>query len=405
MKKWTGGRIRIAGMLIAFLAACTSGESGGNRGTGENGIPHTCPMHPQVVQQGPGTCPICHMDLVPLAQEGSGQEIVLSPRQMMLGNIEVGMAQYGETGEGIYLAGTLKANEELAKVISSRAGGRIEKLYVKESGQYISKGQPLYELYSEQLLTLQKEYLLTLEQYRELGNTNSRYASFAEAAEKKLLLYGMTQKQVDVLAEAGVVSPNVRFHAPVSGVAAEILAAEGQYVSEGSTLYRIEGLERLWVEAALYPGEADIPLTGSIVQVLVNGFENEPMPGKVIFLSPEYQQNSRIITLRAEIENPGQRFSPGMQANVILEKGSGQALALPSNAIIRGEKGAHVWIKTGEGTFSPRMVKTGVETFRRTVITEGLQAGDSVVFSGAYLLYGELMLKKGTDPMMAGETE
>ncbi|HYH54975.1 MAG TPA: efflux RND transporter periplasmic adaptor subunit, partial [Anseongella sp.] len=243
-------KIMAYGLVLALMTACVSGNRGGGA---DPALSYTCPMHPQVVQEGLGICPICFMDLVPVARSGSEQEIMLSRRQMELGNIRVGVAGYGETKSGIYLAGVLKANEELREIVSSRTGGRIERLHVKESGQHISKGRKLYELYSEDLLTLQKEYLLALQQDRELGHKNSRYASLAEAAEKKLLLYGMTQEQVDDLVQTGQLSPSVTFLAPAGGVVTEVLAAEGQYISEGAPLYSLEGLGRLWVDAAVYP--------------------------------------------------------------------------------------------------------------------------------------------------------
>ncbi|QEC54229.1 efflux RND transporter periplasmic adaptor subunit [Anseongella ginsenosidimutans] len=362
-------------------------------------------MHPQIVQESFGTCPICGMDLVPVNQAGAEQEIMLSNRQIALANIRVEPLSPGNLGNNTFVTGKLAADQELIDVVSSRVPGRIEKLYIKETGRQISKGQPLYEMYSEELLTLQNEYLLTLEQYRQLGDTDKRYASFMEAARKKLLLYGMTADQVKRLGETKARSALVTFGSPVSGIVTEIAAAEGQYVAEGSILYRIEGLDRLWVEAELYPREAALVKEGDQVRVIVAGYEHEPLSGKVVFLNPEYRTGTQILTLRAQIANPGKRFLPGMQASVVLSNNTRTVLALPVDAVVRGEHGAHVWVKAGEGTFTPRMVKTGMETFDRVEILEGLQEGDSVVTSGAYLLYGELVLKKGIEPATAHRYE
>lgn len=383
----------IYGLLLITLAACTPGEK-----KTAAPVTYTCPMHPQIVQEGPGTCPICFMDLVPVAQAGNQQEIVLSERQMALAGIRVAPLSSGNLGSSTVLTGKLAADQELVKVISSRVPGRIEKLYVKETGVRISKGQPLYGIYSEELMTLQKEYLLALKQYNELGNRNERYASFMEAAKKKLLLYGMTEAQVNRLGETEVLSPSVTFVAPASGIVTEIAAAEGSYVTEGSALYRVEGLGILWAEAELYPGEASLVRQGDSVRVIVYGFENQPAAGKVVFMNPEYRPGTGIITLRAQIDNPEGAFAPGMQAGIVLGGSGMKALALPADAVVRGGKGSHVWVKTGERTFMPRIVKTGLETFDKVEITEGLQEGDPVVISGAYLLYSELVLKKGMEP-------
>lgn len=382
------------------MTACGPAKEVENSGSGQM---HTCPMHPQIVQDGPGSCPICGMDLVPAGQSGSEQEIMLSERQVKLAGIEVDSVRAGGIGGNTFLTGRLKADQELVHTAGSRVPGRIERLYIKETGKPVSKGQSLYTIYSEQLLSLQKEYLLAREQYLQLGKDQDRYASFMEAAKKKLLLYGMTASQITDLTESKTFSPSVTFLSPASGVVTEITVSEGQYVAEGSRLYTIGGLSRLWAEAELYPSEASRIKQGEQVQVIVGGFENEPIRGKVVFLAPQYRAGTQILTLRAAIPNPGGALIPGMQARLVLSEDSAQALVLPSGAVIREEKGSHVWIKTGEGTFAPRKVKTGMESFDKIAITDGLREGDLVVTSGAYLLYSELILKKGQQPMAAME--
>lgn len=360
-------------------------------------------MHPQIVQDGPGSCPICGMDLVPAGQNGNEPEIMLSERQIKLAGIEVDSVRAGGIGGNTFLTGRLTADQELVHSAGSRVPGRIERLYIKETGQPVSKGQPLYTIYSERLLSLQKEYMLAREQYLQLGERQDRYASFMEAAKKKLLLYGMTASQIADLAESETFSPSVTFLSPASGVVTEIAVSEGQYVAEGSRLYTIGGLSRLWAEAELYPSEASRIKQGEQVQVIVNGFENEPLSGKIVFLAPQYRAGTQILTLRVVIPNPEGRLVPGMQASVVFGEDSTQALVLPTGAVIREEKGSHVWIKTGEGRFAPRMVKTGLESFDKIAITDGLREGDMVVTSGAYLLYSESILKKGQQPMAAME--
>jgi membrane fusion protein, copper/silver efflux system len=275
--------------------------------------------------------------------------------------------------------------------------GRIEKLYFKEVGQRIMQGQALYEMYSEPLLTLQQEYLLALRQWEELKE--QRYESFLNASEKKLTLFGMTQQQVRQLAQRKKTDSRMTFLAPASGVIAKIDATEGQYVSEGSALYRIEKLDQVWAEAELYPGETALVKTGDVVKVQINGFENMFVEGKVSFLSPQYQQGSQIITMRVVVNNPQHEFLPGMHVTVILSHSQKKVIALPVDAVIRDAKGSHVWILEKDGAFKPRLVKTGLENFERVEITEGIEEKENVVITGAYLLYSELVLKKGGDPM------
>ncbi len=385
-------------LLFVALSLSMCGKKNEHVQHGEIADKYTCPMHPQIIQETPGTCPICGMDLVKMGASAKADgSIMLSESQIRLANITTTLTRFENMGENTIITGKLVVDEEQTEVISSRVAGRIEKLYFKEVGQWVMKGQALYEIYSEPLLTLQQEYLLALRQFEELKQ--NRYESFLKASEKKLMLFGMTRDQIDKLSQQKRTDSRITFFASVSGSIARIDATEGQYVSEGSTLYRIEKLDKLWVEADLYPGESLLVKTGDRVGVQINGFESRRQEGKVTFLSPEYRQGSQIIIMRAVIDNPSGEFLPGMQATVILSHSDKEVIALPSDAVIRDEKGSHVWILSSDGAFRSRMVKTGLENFEKVEIIEGLIEKENVVITGAYLLYGELVLKQGGDPM------
>ena len=154
--------------------------------------------------------------------------------------------------------------------------GRIEKLLIKEVGQRVTQDQVLYEVYSEQLLTLEQEYLIALQQAQEPGQQEKHNQKFLEAAEKKLTLFGLTKPQIDELDKTKTTDSRIAFLAPVSGIVVRVDATEGQYVSEGTSLYRIERLDKIWVEADLYPKEATLIKKGDLVEVVVSGFENTP---------------------------------------------------------------------------------------------------------------------------------
>jgi membrane fusion protein, copper/silver efflux system len=366
---------------------------------------YTCPMHPNVVQDGPGKCPVCGMDLV-LKSAGattSSDDLMLTDSQIKLANITTQKVSVQSIGQTVVVNGKLVENEDLSQVVSSRAAGRIEKLFVKETGRTIQKGEPIYELYSETLLTLQREFLLAKEQYDVLGSSETRYKSFLDASRRKLLLYGLTDSQVEGLTKNKNAKNRITFLSPASGIVTEISVSEGQYISEGGALMRIENIANLWVEAELYPNEAAIAKVGDKINVRVSGFENQPAEATVIFFSPEFRANTQIMSMRASIPNPTLAFKPGMQAQVFFSHSSKKALSLPVDAVIRDGKGTHVYVQRGHNTFRPQMVKTGIEDFEKVEITEGLVEGDTVAITGAYLLYSEIILKKGTDPM-AGHT-
>lgn len=358
---------------------------------------YTCPMHPNVIQDGPGKCPVCGMDLVSkqINTATTANDLMLTDSQIRLANITTQKVTTQSIGQTVVVNGRLTENEDLSQIVSSRAAGRIEKLFVKETGRTIRKGEPLYELFSETLLTLQREYLLAKEQYDALGTTETRYKSFLDAARRKLMLYGLTDKQVEDLAKNKDAKNRITFFAPASGIVAEISVAEGQYVSEGGMLMKIGNTSNLWLEAELYPNEATLAKVGDKINVRISGFGTQPVEATVTFFSPEFRANTQIMAMRASIANPSLALKPGMQAQVFFSHSTRKALALPSDAVIRDEKGAHVYLQRGRNTFRPQLVKTGIEDFERVEITEGIVEGDTVAVTGAYLLYSEVVLKKG----------
>lgn len=368
-------------------------------GAADNDVKYTCPMHPNVVQDQPGQCPICGMDLVPVTKsDTTSNYLMLTDRQRKLANVTTAAVTKKPVGQTLVINGQLMVDEQASEVISSRAAGRIERLFIKETGQSARQGQPLYVLYSEELLTLQQEYLLAKEQYESLGQSEKRYKSFLDAAERKLQLYGLTSAQISRLDKTSL-APRVTFLAPTSGVVTEITASEGQYVSEGTALYKIEDIGSLWVEAELYPGETSLVKVGDRISVRVSGVEGNAIETTVNFLSPEFRNNSQITIMRASIENRDGVLKPGQFAQVYLTHSSKEAIAVPVDAVIRDENGSHVYIQSDHNTFTPQMVETGLEGSDQVEITQGLKEGDTVAITGAYLLYSEIILKRGTDPM------
>jgi len=360
---------------------------------------YTCPMHPSVIQEGPGKCPICNMDLVIKSQSsGESNDLMLNESQIRLANITTQKVTLQSVGQTVVINSRLVVDQDYSEAITSRAAGRVERLFFKEIGRVVKKGEPLYELYSETLLTLQKEYLLAKDQYETLGKTETRYESFLKASEKKLLLYGLSKNQVEQLGQSKTLQQRITFLAPTGGIITEINASEGQYLPEGGMLYKIENITRLWLEAELYPQETSLVKIGDNINVKVSGYESSPLETKVTFLSPEYRVNTQITMMRALIDNSDLKFKPGTQAQVLFSHSEKKSLAVPIDAVIRDEKGTHVYVETGTNTFQPRMVKTGTEDFEKVEIIDGLVENEIVVISGAYLLYSELVLKKGGSP-------
>ncbi|KAA2239261.1 efflux RND transporter periplasmic adaptor subunit [Chitinophaga agrisoli] len=382
---------------LIFFSACSSDKKTAH--THAEQVNYTCPMHPQVVQHGPGTCPICGMDLVPVNTGGGAQELMLDQNQMALANISTMVIGAGNLDQYKRLNGRLVTDPQRTAYVSSRAAGRIEQLYVKETGVAVRKGQPLYRIYAEQLAALQQEYLVATAQTAAFPD-NARFQQIEAAARQKLLLYDVPAATLDRIKQQQKTDPYLTYTSPVNGVVAAVSVTEGQYVGEGSTILQLEDYDQLWVEADVYPAELSQVKTGQQVKVTVSGWENEPVDMQIDFITPALQSGTQLAQLRGVIRNRDHRWQPGLQANILLPAASrSNVLTLPVDAVIRDGKGAHVWIKKGADHFAPRVVKTGTETADQVEITTGLQSGDTVVVTGAYLLYSEYVLKKGANPL------
>lgn len=388
-------RIIVFMLMAATLTACVEEK---HEHAGEAKTTYTCPMHPQIVREKPGTCPICGMDLVVFDRTGKDQSLTLSESQVALANITTMII--GDTSLSSFkrLNGRLAINPENTVELSSRVAGRIEKLYIKEPGVSIVKGQPLYQIYSEQLSALQEEYLVAHAQRQQFPG-DKQFENIAAAAKQKLLLYGQTESQLQRLITSGKADALVTYSAPSGGIVAAILAAEGQYISEGGPVIRIENYDELWVEADVYPSEASLVKKGQVVDVVLPGQEERAKKMKISFINPLLQEGSQLLQLRGTIENTGGRLRPGMQADILLPVSSAKnVLSLPTAAVIRDGSGAHAWVEVSANKFEPRAVKTGMENAASVEIIEGLESGEKVVKSGAYLLYSEYILKKGAQP-------
>lgn len=355
----------------------------------------TCPMHPQIMKNRAGTCPICGMDLVPFNRENKDKFLTLDKNQQALANISTIAISSSNLQDNAIVNGRFTVNPEETNFISARNAGRIEQLYIKESGISIHKGQAIYKLYSEQLLTLQREYLMTYKQAQQFAD-DAKFKAIFDAAKQKLALYGQTPQQLKDLLKTAKPSPYITIYAPSSGIVAEVIAMEGQYIDEGSTILKLEDYKTMWVEADIYPSEATLIKEGQALTVLPLGNTASPLKMKVQFITPSYLENAQTIQLRGTVPNLQNVLQAGMPATILLPRSAKiAAMSLPNKAIIRQGQKNFVWIALKNDRFEPRTVDLGMESADQTEITGGLHAGDEVVVSGAYLLHSEFILKKG----------
>lgn len=363
----------------------------------------TCPMHSQVIKHEMGTCPICAMDLVPFEKNSDDKSLKLDAQRQLLANIKTIRIGDGGNVEGIsnqsVLNGRLVTDPQQSNYISAKVAGRIEELFVRETGVAISKGQSLYKLYSEQLATLQQEYLMALAQQKQFAGDKLEQ-QLVSSAKQKLLLYGQTESQLQRLTKTQQKNPYVTVFATQGGTVAELSINQGQYVAEGSPIMRLEGYGKLWVEADVYPNEMKQIKQGQTLKVVVSGWEDQAQTMKVEFINPSLQAGTQLTQIRGSIANPNGQWQPGLQVKVMLaSQGVGGGMNLPVDAVIRDGKGQHVWIKKGKDSFEPMKVSVGKANGNSVQIISGLATGDEVVVTGAYLLYSEYVLKRGKHPL------
>ena len=361
---------------------------------------YTCSMHPQIMQDKPGTCPICHMELIVVKRTNTAaDEIMLNDEQIRLGNIQTDTIRNGMIGDKVILTATLNTDESKVNSINARIMGRIDRLYFKNMGDFVSKGAHLYDLYSEELNNAKQEYIAALEKQQTLDNSIIDFNRLLQSAKQKLLLWGMSEAQVNELAKTKKASPLTSFYSNESGFITELPVMEGQYVSEGSTVVKLANLSSLWAEAQVYTSQLSaIDLKGTAT-VQFPDIPGKEWKGSIEFANPEIVSDSRLNLVRVSIPNPNGLLKPGMPAYVSIKSKELNTLTLPSDAVLRDGKMNVVWVQSGKNSYKMKMVQTGLESGDRLEIKSGLQNGDVVVTRGAYLLNSEFVFKKGADAM------
>lgn len=363
---------------------------------------YTCSMDPQVIEYKPGKCPICHMELTPVKKSNGEKkdEIQLSEQQIQLGNIQTDTIRTGTIGDQLVLTATLNFDQAKTASVSSRVMGRVEKLYFKNLGDFVGKGAPLYDLYSEELNSAKQEYLLAVDRKKAFTNEAAiDFNQLLESAKNKLLLWGMSPAQIQELVRNKKASPSTTFHSTASGYITALDIREGDYVMEGGTIVKLADLSSLWAEAQVYTSQFSAIDLHGVAIVQLPDMEGKEIKGSIEFVNPEINPDTRINLIRVSIPNTGHHLKPGMPAYVVLKSQQRKSLTLPGDAVIRDGKGATVWIKTGIHSFKNKMVEVGLESNDRIEIKSGLNAGDVVVVAGAYLLQSEYIFKKGANPM------
>ena len=360
---------------------------------------YTCSMHPSVKSQEPGTCPICSMDLVPVTREEVETGVIFmdAQRRQAIGVRTEAVARR-EVSVRLRAAGKITYDETRLAEVTVKYRGFIGKLHADATGVRVRKGKPLFTLYSPELYAAQDELFTALESQRRARETSApnRADYLVEAARKRLRLWDVQEWQIDAILTRGEPEQYLPIVSPVDGYVIEKNVFEGATVEPGEVLYRVAGLERIWVVAAVYESELPSISEGQEAEVTLPYLPGTKFQGQVSFIYPYLEDRTRTGRIRIELPNPGLELKPDMYANVELVSNLGERLVVPEEAVLYAGPRHLVFLDLGEGRLRPQEIEIGVKSGDDYVVLSGLEAGDVVVTSGNFLVAAESRLKSAT---------
>jgi membrane fusion protein, copper/silver efflux system len=379
---------------------------------------YTCPMHAEVESDKPGSCPKCGMDLVkkaPAAAPGKKATEAGAPRvdaptlaglapvhtedgRAEMAGIRTAVATDDAVVSAVRAVGSVVPDETRIRHITTKVGGWVEKLHVNAVGQTVEAGQPLFEIYSPELLASQEEYLRARQSAEEfatslLPEVRRGGEDLAVSARRRLELFDVPLEFLEQLDRRGKARRTVVFRAPFSGYVSEKTVLEGHKIDPGMDLLTITDLSRVWVAAQLYEAEASAAQVGRSATVTLPYEAGTSLRGRVSLVYPTVDTESRTIKVRLEFANPRLVLKPGMFVNVALEASRVQGVVVPDSAVIDSGTRQVVFVEVRPGHFEPREVRVGSRADGKAVLQRGVQAGERVAVAANFLLDSESRLR------------
>lgn len=376
---------------------------------------YVCPMHPQIHSNHPGVCPICNMDLVlkenNIANKDSDSlskadinkgDVVLSPSQQILANVQTEKVSIKEYRNDLSFNGYIKIGENNMRHISTPVSGKIIKMFVNFEGQMVSKDQPVFEIYSPEIYSTQKEYILALQNLENAKNSQNNLIieqaeSLINSTKTRMSLWEVSDEQINELETTREVKNYITVHSRYSGVITKKIVHEGHWAAAGEDIYDVVDMSTLWVIANVPESEINNIKMNQSAKITTVAYSDEVFNAKVNFISPMLNSETRTLEIRLDVSNRNYKLKPDMYVKV--EIGSVKYewnILIPGNALLRTGKMDLVYIKKGNNIFSPRMVTVGGERDGSYLITSGLQEGDEIVTSAGFLIDSESKIRSGS---------
>ncbi|MGZ4809354.1 MAG: efflux RND transporter periplasmic adaptor subunit [Thermoanaerobaculia bacterium] len=344
----------------------------------------------------PGVAPDCNMKLMPVyAEETSTTStapqpagtVSLSPQRQQLIGVKLAKAELRDISRTTRTVGTVAADERRRATIQTKVDGYIESLYVGATGQTVRRGEPLAAIYSPDILATENELLVAAKDRSELGKT------LYEAARRRLLLWDMSDAEIDAIARSGRASRTITLRSPVDGVVIVKNVVAGNRIMAGQALYDIADLRQVWIQADVYESELPFVRVGQPALVSLSYYPGRTWNGKISFLSPTVDPATRTAKARIELPNADGALRPDMFADVVLQQPIGNVLTVPDEAVLQTGTRAVVFVSDGNGHFTPRDVQTGAHVGGFWEIRSGLTAGETVVAQANFLIDSESRLR------------
>jgi len=364
---------------------------------------YTCGMHPQVIQDHPGNCPICGMKLTPLRRDGddkgsgpAANSIRIDPVTIQNMGMRTFVVTNGPLRRVIRTVATIDYDETGLADVTTKFKGWVEKLHVDAVGARVHKGDPLFDVYSPELYGAQTEYLVALR-----APADASGSSLRDSARTKLKFYDVSDEQIAELEQTRKAQKTLRVLSPIDGFVTEKVVVEGQMVDAQMKLYRLADLGLVWIQAQIYEQDLGLIRLGQEAVVSLSYLPDRKFRGRVTYIYPTLDPMTRTAKVRMEFHNPGYFLKPGMFASVELGSDvSPSALLVPDMAVLRSGERNTVFVALEDGKFEARTVKLGVRGQNDMLqVLAGLEPGEKVVTSGQFMLDSESQLREAIQKM------
>lgn len=365
------------------------------------------PMHPAYKSDKPGTAPDCGMDLVPVYEGETGpaggaqsnvagySNVKLTTERRQLIGVQTGVAETRAIGRSVRTVGRVAIDETRLYKITTKFDGYIEKLYVDYTGKEVRRGQPLFGVYSPELLATQQEYLLALKAAKQSP-------LLLESARRRLQLWDIGAADIRELERTGTTRKSLTISSPASGVVITKNAIEGARIGAGEPMFEIAGLDRVWILADVYESELSFVRVGANAKITLTYLPGRTFDGKVTFITPTVDPMTRTAKVRVEADNRDGVLRPEMFADVVIEEPPRSVTVVPESAVLSTGTRSVLFVVKNDGTFEPRDVETGTKSDRFIEIRRGVAPGEKVATQAYFLIDSESRLKAALAQMSGG---